>query len=149
MTITELNKDIFMVPKEYILVHCVSSDFAMGAGVAKEFTKRGVKDEILSDIIINYSLKERVGRCVITFATGWRAEFNLITKERYWHKPTYNSLRLVIEDMRRACLPIGGLKLAMPKIGCGLDRLQWYKVKDILENVFSDIDIEILVCSID
>ena len=36
--------------------------------------------------------------------------------------------------------------IAMPKIGCGLDRLQWDKVKEIIINTFKDIDLEILVC---
>lgn len=32
----------------------------------------------------------------------------------------------------------------MPKIGCGLDRLQWDKVKEIIINTFKDIDLEIV-----
>lgn len=38
--------------------------------------------------------------------------------------------------------------LAMPKIGCGLDRLQWGKVREIIKDVFNDVNIEILVCSL-
>jgi hypothetical protein len=34
----------------------------------------------------------------------------------------------------------------MPKIGYGLDRLQWGKTKEIIQEVFKDTDIEILVC---
>jgi hypothetical protein len=34
----------------------------------------------------------------------------------------------------------------MPIIGCGLDRLQWDKVSEIIKDVFKDTDIEILVC---
>lgn len=35
--------------------------------------------------------------------------------------------------------------LAMPKIGCGLDRLQWGKVREIIQDKFKDLDIEIEV----
>lgn len=38
------------------------------------------------------------------------------------------------------------VKLAMPRIGCGLDKLEWSKVKAIIEEVFADTDVEILVC---
>lgn len=38
------------------------------------------------------------------------------------------------------------VKLAMPRIGCGLDRLQWVKVKEIIEEVFANTNVEILVC---
>ncbi len=34
----------------------------------------------------------------------------------------------------------------MPKIGCGLDRLQWGLVREIVEEVFEGVDAEILVC---
>ena len=37
-------------------------------------------------------------------------------------------------------------KIAMPIIGCGLDRLEWNKVSQIIQDLFCDIDIEILVC---
>lgn len=38
-------------------------------------------------------------------------------------------------------------KIAMPKIGSGLE-LQWNKVSEIIQEVFKDTDIEILVCVI-
>ena len=41
---------------------------------------------------------------------------------------------------------IGGDKIAMPKIGCGLDRLKWEDVEQMLHNVFDSRDVEILVC---
>ena len=36
----------------------------------------------------------------------------------------------------------------MPKIGCGHEGLEWERVKEIIEEVFEDTDIEILVCSL-
>lgn len=36
-------------------------------------------------------------------------------------------------------------KLAVPRIGCGLDGLQWDKVKDQLNEVFNGEPIEIVV----
>lgn len=38
------------------------------------------------------------------------------------------------------------MKLAMPRIGCGLDRLEWAKVKKIIKATFANTDVEILVC---
>ena len=37
-------------------------------------------------------------------------------------------------------------KLVMPKIGCGLDRLSWGKVEPMVQEIFKDLDIEIVVC---
>jgi O-acetyl-ADP-ribose deacetylase (regulator of RNase III) len=43
---------------------------------------------------------------------------------------------------------LGITKLAMPRIGCGLDRLQWTNVYDIICEVFEDMNIEIVICEI-
>ena len=37
-------------------------------------------------------------------------------------------------------------KLALPLIGCGIDGLEWSKVRDIVINIFTGMDIEIVVC---
>jgi hypothetical protein len=34
----------------------------------------------------------------------------------------------------------------MPVIGCGLDRLNWADVSEQIKSVFTDTDVEILVC---
>lgn len=144
MIIREEQRDLFTVPADYILVHCISADFAMGAGIAKEFTRRGVKAQLIE----NYHGIAKVGDCAVTTTTGWRLEFNLVTKEKYWQKPTYGSLKTALVNARILALMNDDepVKLAMPRIGCGLDRLQWVKVKEIIEEVFANTDVEILVC---
>lgn len=145
MTIREEHRDLFTVPTDYILVHCISTDLAMGAGIAKEFARRGVKAQLQR----KYQNVE-VGDCLVSHATGWDVELSLVTKEKYWQKPTYKTMRMALEDAKiLRCEGITSdenVKFAMPRIGCGLDRLQWDKVKTIIEEVFADTDVEILVC---
>lgn len=144
MIIKEEQRDLFTVPTDYILVHCISADLAMGAGIAKEFTRRGVKAQLQRD----YQDIE-VGDCLVSDTTGWRAELNLVTKEKYWQKPTYETMRMALEETKslyEEIMSYENVKFAMPRIGCGLDRLQWDKVKAIIEEVFVDTDVEILVC---
>lgn len=50
--------------------------------------------------------------------------------------------------MKKLCVAKNINKIAMPLIGCGLDRLQWEKVSEIVQEVFKDIDIEIVVCGL-
>lgn len=149
MTIREEQRDLFTVPTDYILVHCISADLAMGAGIAKEFARRGVKAELQRD----FQGYVEVGDCLVSDATDWRCEFSLVTKEKYWQKPTYETMRMALEDAKDLCdlceetISYGyTMKLAMPRIGCGLDKLEWSKVKAIIEEVFADTDVEILVC---
>ncbi|WP_435171849.1 hypothetical protein [Paenibacillus glycanilyticus] len=48
--------------------------------------------------------------------------------------------------MKELCLAEGITKLAMPQIGCGLDKLQWGKVREIITEVFEHTEVEIIVC---
>lgn len=69
-----------------------------------------------------------------------------MTKNKYWHKPTLESLTSTLYDMKKLCEKNGVSKLAMPKIGCGLDKLDWKDIKQQIMCCFQDTDIEILVC---
>ena len=69
--------------------------------------------------------------------------FNLDTKGKYWNKPTYKSITQCIKYMRDYCIKYNIHYLAMPKIGCGLDKLQWGKVREIIKEEFKDVDIQI------
>lgn len=39
MEITEIKKDLFTMPQEYYLAHCISADAKMGAGIPCNFEK--------------------------------------------------------------------------------------------------------------
>lgn len=100
-----------------------------------------------------------------------------VTKRKATYKPTYDSLRRSLEDMKSQCLRDGVTRVSMPRyvnsptsasqhlppslalncalfscvsrsIGCGLDRLNWDRVSEILEQVFSGSDISITVYSL-
>lgn len=72
--------------------------------------------------------------------------YYLITKARYFNKPTYADLEQSLRFMRQDMESAGMRKLAMPLIGCGLDLLEWVTVKSIIEKTFVDSNIDVLVC---
>ena len=37
-------------------------------------------------------------------------------------------------------------KIAFPLIGCGIDGLEWKKVREIIKDVFSGMNLDIIVC---
>ena len=145
MIINEITQDLFQVPQGYYLAHCISGDYALGAGIAKKFNEvYNMRSKLNRDYAIPSEKKSAyVGRALLVDNV-----FNLVTKERYFHKPTYDELYNALVDMQEQCQDFGIEKLAMPLIGCGLDRLEWGKVKDIIEDVFTQTDIEILVCKL-
>ena len=142
MLIKEEKRNLFEVEDKYYLVHCISSDCQMGAGIAIEFNKKFKLRNKVKAIVDEWMIEKGVyPNCVLIDNV-----FNLITKKNYWNKPTYDSLKLSLQTMSMYCLSRSIKYLAMPKIGCGLDRLQWGRVREMIEEIFTDIDIEILVC---
>lgn len=71
--------------------------------------------------------------------------YNLITKEKYFNKPTYQSMSSSLEAMKTHMEKNSVKKLAIPRIGCGLDGLVWKKVKDQIGDIFQDLEVEITV----
>ena len=140
MNIKIENQDLFTVPQGYYLAHCISADFALGAGIAKKFTTIFDMKNKLNSFYSDYTFDNEGDALLVDNV------FNLVTKERYWHKPTYKSLTEALVSMRDQMDYLGIKKVAMPKIGCGLDRLDWENVYEIIEDCFCDSDIEILIC---
>jgi len=144
-----VQKDLFTVPQGYYLAHCISNDFALGAGIAKQFVQIfNMKEKLIDQYRYgnNYSIDdagEYIGAALCVDNV-----FNLVTKERGFHKPTYENLRTALEDMLNDCVEYKITKIAMPKIGCGLDRLEWEQVEEIIKDVFKDTEVDILICEI-
>lgn len=146
MKIIENKLDLFKLPLDYTLVHCISEDCAMGAGIAKTFNKKypNMKNELLNKLKEN-DLKYPTAILYRESADKHNV-INMITKERYFYKPTYKNFEKALSGVITLCLSQDIKKIGMPQIGCGLDRLKWDKVKVIIEEKFENLDIEIEVC---
>lgn len=149
MVYKEEMKDLFTVPNTFYLVQCISADFGMGRGIAVEFNRRFNTKENLqraySDQGGNYLHIWSSGKPRSTVVKDGRV-LNLVTKQRYFQKPTYESFAQSLYDLRALCRTQDICRLAMPRIGCGLDGLDWGRVSDMIKHVFRNDDLEILVC---
>lgn len=141
MKYTEIQKDLFELGKEeYHFAHCISSDCQMDAGIAVHFNRHFK----LRKLLLQKSAEERSAPTCVK-AEGTKV-FNLITKERYWNIPSYDSVEQSLIKMREQIKAERITKLAMPKIASGLDQKKWEKIREMIQKVFNDIDIEIVVC---
>ncbi|XP_026533971.1 O-acetyl-ADP-ribose deacetylase 1-like isoform X2 [Notechis scutatus] len=110
----------------------------MSAGIAAIFKKKfGGVQELLNQ-------HKKTGDVAI-LKRETRYIYYLISKNKYFHKPTYDNLGKSLEAMKIHCLKNAVTHISMPKIGCGLDRLDWKKVSTMLEEVFEDTNIHITV----
>ena len=118
--LTEVSGDLFSSKES--LAHCVSEDFVMGKGIAKEFLERfGHQQELLAQ-------NRKVGEVAVLVLKD-RYIFYLVTKKYYYGKPTYSSLESCLKELGVLCKRFNIKTIAIPRIGCGLDRLEWNVVK--------------------
>lgn len=136
MTLTEEKRNLFdyVSNKDYRFAHCISADYAMGAGIAVDFKKI-------------FKLQNRVkeaGSGTFPEVIYTEPVYNLVTKSKYWNKPTYGSLSLCLIKLRN--IVPAGTTIVMPRIGCGLDKLKWAKVRELINEIFDGVDINFIVC---
>lgn len=120
------------ITKNDYIAHCISGDFALGAGIAKEIDERyGVKKILNDPLYRKYS--DGKGYVLLTDHV-----FNLVTKSKYWEKPTYKNLEKSIDTLAQICRGHHIDTIHMPKIGCGLDKLDWKIVFPMIVRIFDN-----------
>ena len=70
---------------------------------------------------------------------------HLVTKQKYFNKPTYSTLRASLERMRTQAENKSIPRNSMPCIGTGLDQLDWDKVKPLIEEMFRNSPVQVVV----
>ena len=138
MKITEIKKDLFKEPfnkESNVYVHCISQDFAMGAGIAKTFSEKF--PQLVSNkkvMIEEYKNNNPYKRLYVADCNGTKI-VNLVT-----------SLELSLWNLRKFIEDNPNVKrVLMPRIGSGLDRLKWEDVKTAISENLEDLDIEVKV----
>ena len=155
MQLEIVKQDITKLSGNCVICHCISADAAMGAGVALALVRKypDLKPTVQSSLRMAHP-ETLVGR-VAFYADSYSHTLiaNMVTKRNYWDKSTtmpsgyyLKNLKECLENVRSVMDGLNEKKLAMPKIGCGLDRCDWNDVLQLIDDVFGDSDIEITVC---
>lgn len=153
MEIKEYVGDLFdLDPKKYVFAHCISKDCSLGAGIAVAFAKKHKE--------LKSSCKSFVSKTEKPIGKAYRHEdskgvvYNLFTKPLAWMKAGYpnlkkdkylSNLESTLIDLKEQMVSNNEKHLGIPRIACGLDRCKWKEVRPIIEKVFEDTDIEIVV----
>lgn len=133
--------DLFAEPADH-LAHCVSVDCKLGAGIAKTFVERFGRASFRNRIASTLPV---VGCVVVLGTESGKTVYNLVTKEKYWQKPTLPALIETLIAMRSHAQSNAVRRIAMPRIGCGLDQLEWRAVREAIEYVFLHSGVQIIV----
>ncbi|KAL1490552.1 hypothetical protein ABEB36_013228 [Hypothenemus hampei] len=139
--VKEINADLFDQSLDFSLAHCVAEDLRMGSGIATTFKYKFKNLPQLLD------QNPKQGGLAILKDNN-RYIYYLVTKRESSEKPTYPSLWKSLIKMRDHINRHKIKKLAIPLLGCGRDRLDWNRVKAMIQQLFEKVDIEILVCKL-
>ena len=71
--------------------------------------------------------------------------YNLVTKTKFFEKPNLPTLSLTLQEMKSHARLYGNFTIAISKIGCGFDQMNWPEVVKLLRDIFAYSDIRIVV----
>jgi O-acetyl-ADP-ribose deacetylase (regulator of RNase III) len=144
MTVREYDEDIFASPVQSLVVP-TNVIGPMGKGLALEFKKRVpglaryykhlcVTGSMKADSILRYKWPGSCQQVIcLPTKTAWWASSDPDMVERNIFKLANNLQRLEIES------------LAIPPVGCGLGGLDYFIVREFIEDAFCDKDIEVRI----
>ena len=106
----------------------------MSAGIARSFKRK-----------FAYNFPESTNSPLFVQQLDDRFIYFLVTKKRFFQKPTYDSLRKSIKAMINHANKYKVIHISMPKAGCGLDRLEWNKVERLIKEICAQSNLTITV----
>ena len=125
--------------------HCISADAEMSKGFSQFFSKRVPRlrrscrrANLLKDQVVPFW----------DFSSR-RYTYNLVAKEKYLDKPDLQTLAATFQNMQAHATMHEVSTIGLPKIGCGLDQMNWQDVVKLLRDIFAYSDIQIVVYSLD
>ena len=132
--------DILYSP--YSFAHCISADLAMAKGLARQV--KSWYPAAPSAIRLRYP--PDIGSVLIYFdPISERNIFSLVTKFRYNHKPTYESVLASLYELREIVIDAGITHLSLPKLPSGYDKLDFNIIFELICQVFDPLPITIYI----
>ena len=125
--------------------HCSSADAWMSKGFAQFLSERVPR--LRRTCRQAHLLKDQV--FPFRDSSSIRYIYNLVTKEKHSDKPDMQTLATTLKSMQSHATMHGVSTIAIPKIGCGLDQMNWQDVVKLLRDIFAYSDTQIVVYSLD
>ena len=129
------------------LGHCISADAQMSKGFAQFLSERVPRLRRTCTCRRANLLKDQV--FPFWDSSSRRYIYNLETKEKYSDKSDLQTLATTLESIQSHDTMHGVSTIAIPKIGYGLDQMNWKDVVKLLRDIFAYSDIQIVVYSLD
>lgn len=150
-------EELFKQGKNPVAAHCIAADFGMSGGIAAQFVKRMNMRALLHEVMADQGRKtaenpydKGYGKTYVgIMGEAIRAAhvYNLITKRWTYEKPTYTDFITALESLRDNMVKAGENLLVIPKLGCGIDGMEWPAVNRLIKYTFGATNIHVIVCT--
>ena len=126
----------FIIQQPNSIGHCISVDAKMSKVFADFFSHK------IPGLRPTCKKAKLLMRQVFPFwdSTGRHYIYNLVTKHRFFDQPDLSALLTNLEATKSHAARYGVSTVAIPKIGCGLDQMNWQEVVKLLRDVFAYSD---------
>jgi len=122
--------------KDVNLVHCISDD---------KMLKKGFAKQIDSKFQSKHFLENKNGNLIVQSIPRNKKLFHLTTKSKYYEKPSLNRIKICLNELKEYCIKNNIAELHMPRIGSGLDKLNFELIRKIILEIFEKTNIIIFV----
>ena len=120
--------------------HCISADAKMSKGFAELLSEQipGLQDACRRTKVLTGQTFPFWDRVVNRYIC------NLVAKNKYFEKPSLPALSLTLAEMKSHARLYGISTITIPKIGCGLDKMNWQEVLKLIRGIFVYSNIRIV-----
>ena len=141
---SEDGMDLLSVPVIFKIVHTINADLSyaeerwngedtLAKNIDKFFKIREALDDLSS---IDWEVGEVINTSVV---------YHLLTKKDRYDTVKYQNINKCLETLKKVASHNGDYYLAFPKICCGQDRMEWDKVKELIEMQFGNTEFQIML----
>ena len=147
MILKEYDGDLFHInDNDTYYAQGISADFVMKKGISVKFNRSyNTKNRLIAKYGDYLKKWDEVRDGCAGFCVLEDKVLNLVIKRNYRDEPTLINVSMAFFEMRRLIISNELRIVSMPRIGCGLEGLEWQDVKSQLEIALADTEVTIKV----
>lgn len=132
--VRDLNADLLSMPVYYNIAHCIPADFTAYGATAQRIDNVYDLVDLIKHDYMDWEVRPDVGD-----VNYLKNVFTLFATPKKHARPSMEDLRKCIANLAQECFDLGIMHLAMPRIGCGYNKLKWNEVKDMICEEFEKV----------
>lgn len=141
--VRELKEDLLAMPVYYNIAHCIPADLTAHGITAQRIEAIYDLVNLLKHDYMDWKVRPDVGD-----VNYLKNVFTLFATPKKYARPSMEDLRKCVANLAQECADLGIMHLAMPRIGCGHNKLNWDEVKDMICEEFKKVYVDSVDASV-